>query len=133
MSANPMELVPITVVLKKLGHKGATTSGGEVSRLIKKYNIEVAAEFKYGRGLTRMMTKAQADSLIAEHCAPPSQDQDAPAVESELRLGAIESKLDRCELELKANTQAVNELIKSANLFADRLNKVLKSLRETTT
>ena len=49
----------------------------------------------------------------------------SPTSESELRVGALEAKVDRLESELRGNTQSITELIKCNNVLADRIARLI--------
>lgn len=122
-----LDLVPINLCLTRLGHSNLRVS--RQHEMISRYGIKILSEMPYGRGSLRMMSRAQMEELIQKH-RPAALDSSAEEEAStpELHLGALETKIDRLEETLRGNTQAINELIKSTNIFADKLAKVLSQL-----
>lgn len=126
----PSELVNVLDLFAALGYaRGVGTK--RLDSLIDRYGVTVLHSAPYGRGYARLMSRAQYDELVAKHGKKPAAPAEPEAEsEAEIHLGALEAKVDRLEEILRGNTQAINELVKSSNLFADRLGKLLKQLGE---
>lgn len=136
-------LVKVSDCLSALGQTRG--SEGNTLKLIKRYGIEVVHEMPYGRGVLRMMRKAQMEELIEKHRpkteAIESLDEARALIanrESKEALEALRSEIaelrKECQ-ELRAtiggNSQALEVLIRQNNHLTDSLNKVLKELGVT--
>lgn len=127
------QLVPARYIMLALGQESYGTPA--VLAFLKKHKIPVKAEMAYGKGIARLVAKADADRAVAAELAErgpktstESETSSQAHEERLLHLGALEAKADRIEAEIIGLHQAMGEFTKASNLIADRLNKVLQQL-----
>lgn len=122
-----LDLVPVSKTLKELGH---SVRPANLTELIERLHIVVLAQIPLGRGIMPMMSKQQADELLAK--AKPPVPEAYQMQKNDLHVAALELKVDklaeRLAAEVKGNTQAMAEMVRASNLLADRLDRVLKEM-----
>lgn len=95
---------------------------------IKEYKIQILHEFEYARGVVRLITQEEYDRVKKEVETENQTVKEQNGAHNELHFGALETKCDRMEAELRGINQTLVEMVKASNLLADEIKKVTQQL-----